>query len=427
MTNTESAAEQPIGFLERHSGAIQKLHEILFILNFINSLLYGLLLYIMRDWVDDWRPRSDLGYYFRCISLRFNDFLHLTTTNSVSTSALARQLTNRSDSFGAEILIALTLLTVTLSLYSVLQMLAGTPFQKVIVNYFAGVTTLFSLPVTFILVLRLTWHSGPLGISQVDLSPILVVSAVIISATVGVFILKIFRSSLSLRISGSILLVYALIWLRISWPEIVVFPIESVFILKVSIFVFPLSAIVWVVHQRTCNSVPCGAIIQKNIRLWGLTACLSAGLTLFMWRPPLSHPIDISGNLDSFSIELSRGACYGSCPQYKMKIRGDGNVEFVGHGYIHHEYRHQSTLTSQQVSSVLRALNRANFSALEDRAFQWCFDTSSVAVSVTIDGKSKTVTSDSSCTGLKSGVQDSFVRAASEIDDIVGTAKWIER
>jgi len=111
-----------------------------------------------------------------------------------------------------------------------------------------------------------------------------------------------------------------------------------------------------------------------------------------------------------------------------MTIRGDGDVRFTGwHRYRETEYTNHATLAPEQVSQIVQALNRSRFFALDDRAFDWCFDTPTVSISVTVNGKSKSVGSDSDCFGPKFGRQARFVQAAAEIDSIVGTSRWIQR
>ena len=78
-----------------------------------------------------------------------------------------------------------------------------------------------------------------------------------------------------------------------------------------------------------------------------------------------------------------------------------------------------------KVTQILQQLDRAHFFALENRAFMWCFDSSSLSISVLVDGKSKRVISDGGCVGSKSGQQAQFVRAADNIDTIVGSERWV--
>jgi|HubBroStandDraft_4_1064222.scaffolds.fasta_scaffold220922_2 hypothetical protein len=84
-------------------------------------------------------------------------------------------------------------------------------------------------------------------------------------------------------------------------------------------------------------------------------------------------------------------------------------------------------VSSGQFRQILHELAGIRFFSIEDRAFRWCFDSASVGISISIDGKTKSVVGDASCTGAQSGVQARFVEVADEIDAIVGTNRWICR
>ena len=72
----------------------------------------------------------------------------------------------------------------------------------------------------------------------------------------------------------------------------------------------------------------------------------------------------------------------------------------------------------------MQVLESAHFQSLEDRAFPWCSDTPSVGVAVTVDGSTKEVVSDAHCVAFKSGLEANFIKAAAEIDSIVGPPAW---
>jgi hypothetical protein len=85
----------------------------------------------------------------------------------------------------------------------------------------------------------------------------------------------------------------------------------------------------------------------------------------------------------------------------------------------------QRCLTSQPdrcvlERDILQKLESVRFLAIEDSAFEWCFDTPRIAVLVSVDGVTHRVSSDASCTGPESATQARFVQVANEIDRIIG-------
>src|SRR5438034_10664804 len=107
--------------------------------------------------------------------------------------------------------------------------------------------------------------------------------------------------------------------------------------------------------------------------------------------------------MESLTIQMSRGPCYGTCPSYTVTIHGSGSVEYVGGRFVKDRSPQVDRLGREQVIAVLQSLDRARFPALEDRAFTWCFDSASVGISVSADGSTKRVVSDSYCDGAKTG------------------------
>jgi hypothetical protein len=144
-----------------------------------------------------------------------------------------------------------------------------------------------------------------------------------------------------------------------------------------------------------------------------------------VWAPAknvqLSHP----RNLDTLKIELARGPCYGSCPQYTITVQGDGRVAYVGRGgHSHFETRKLGSIEREKVMRILQTLDQVKFMTLEDRAFSWAFDTPSVGIRIWEDGKTKQVVSDAAYVGYKYGRQARFVEATREIDGILESTQW---
>jgi len=129
--------------------------------------------------------------------------------------------------------------------------------------------------------------------------------------------------------------------------------------------------------------------------------------------------------MNSLTIQMSRGPCFGSCPSYTITIHGDGLVEYAGGKHVKVQGSQTGVVSKEQIVDILASLDRAKFWSLEDRAFAWCFDSGSVSVSVSIDGETKRVVSDDGCTGGKSGPQAQFVKSSAEIDTIVRSDKWV--
>jgi Domain of unknown function (DUF6438) len=124
---------------------------------------------------------------------------------------------------------------------------------------------------------------------------------------------------------------------------------------------------------------------------------------------------------------MSRGPCFGSCPIYSLTLQGDGLVEYRGIRFVRVKEKQSTRIGSEQLMQVLRDLDRMHFFTVEDRAFQWGFDSPSVSISVSVDGRQKRVTTDGVyVVGWNGGPKARILQIADEIDTIAGSKQWVQ-
>jgi hypothetical protein len=220
-------------------------------------------------------------------------------------------------------------------------------------------------------------------------------------------------------ILGVLLLLHYRFWVPIFWSNV------GLFVLCVLVLLLPAVGVVWMlcINRQLISSVQ----TRKDgpYRKWTLaTAALALAALLVIWFPGMGHSLTRAQDMKSITIQLSRGPCRGACASYTITMQGNGTLEYIGKEYVKIVGPQSDTISEEHLVRILQSLDRVRFSALEDRAFMYCFDTPSVSVSVTVDGQTRRVVSDASCTGAKSGIQAAFVRAADEIDTIVGSDQW---
>jgi hypothetical protein len=159
-----------------------------------------------------------------------------------------------------------------------------------------------------------------------------------------------------------------------------------------------------------------------------LIAFSGASLLLLaaLWLPGRGYSLVRANHPELLTIKMIRERCFGSCPVYSVTVHGDGNVEYSGEEFVRDRGPRTETVSKDQLRGLLQRFDNANFFALEDRAFAWGSDTPRVRVSISVDGRTKEVWSDAYFTGAKSGGQDLFVQAAAELDNVVGTSRWVK-
>ena len=104
-----------------------------------------------------------------------------------------------------------------------------------------------------------------------------------------------------------------------------------------------------------------------------------------------------------FTLERPEGMCL-SCPAYRLEIRGDGTVMFAGLSVVppdnHRDEilktvipgKYRGKVSRRQVAALLEKFRQADYFSLKDSYAFPATDMETVKTSVTIDGKTKSVT-----------------------------------
>jgi len=101
--------------------------------------------------------------------------------------------------------------------------------------------------------------------------------------------------------------------------------------------------------------------MSRPVILLGAVASLLA-LAGCPARPPRA-----ATTIASDSIVLERGVCFGSCPAYRLVVRGSGAVEFEGRGRPLAGTRDTGRVTPEQFSGLLDAFESAGFARFAPR------------------------------------------------------------
>jgi len=83
---------------------------------------------------------------------------------------------------------------------------------------------------------------------------------------------------------------------------------------------------------------------------------------------PLSSPtFPEAMNPGGVVATMERQGCYGKCPVYRLKIHGDGLVEYEGYAYVHSKGRRRGRISSADVDQLLEGFRNANYFSLDDK------------------------------------------------------------
>ena len=121
-------------------------------------------------------------------------------------------------------------------------------------------------------------------------------------------------------------------------------------------------------------------------------------------------------------IKLQRGPCFGTCPIYKLTIKGNGDVTFEGGKYVKNAGEVHDKISREKIDLLLHEFKAVDYFSLKDNYTKvGVTDLPYVFTSITINGKSKEIAhyhGDSSAPKALSDLEN-------KIDEIVGTDKWI--
>lgn len=144
----------------------------------------------------------------------------------------------------------------------------------------------------------------------------------------------------------------------------------------------------------------------------------------------------VETNPKQFSLEMSRTACYGSCPIYILKVDSGGKVEFKGIEFTETIGKVESLLTEEKIKQFSNEIQKSNFFSLEDNfgyESKNCFltqtDSSGVLLTIEFDGKRKTIDHYQGCLMESRFWQENplgrLSKFENKIDEIVETKRWV--
>jgi hypothetical protein len=130
-------------------------------------------------------------------------------------------------------------------------------------------------------------------------------------------------------------------------------------------------------------------------------------------------------------ITLERGACFGTCPVYKLSIFADGRVEYEGKEFVKREGKATGRITPAALKELLREFEKIDYLKLDDsyevgskNCPEGWTDDSSAITSLDREGKKKTIRHYHGCRGL--AILDQLTALENKIDQVVNTKRWTE-
>lgn len=122
-------------------------------------------------------------------------------------------------------------------------------------------------------------------------------------------------------------------------------------------------------------------------------------------------------------IQLSRSRCFGSCPDYQVSIRGDGQVDYDGRHYVAVTGHASRRIAPKRVRELYRRFLRANFFQFANDYTSRISDIPTVELSV-FDGEHWKHVRDHA--GHLGDMPAVVTELEDLVDDVAGTSEWVK-
>jgi hypothetical protein len=136
---------------------------------------------------------------------------------------------------------------------------------------------------------------------------------------------------------------------------------------------------------------------------------------------------------DDTLITLRRSVCYGTCPDYTVTIAADGTVTFEGRQFVKTKGIVKGTISRERVRQLIAEFDKTKYFSLNDKyetgkdgcPEEWT-DMPTAVTSITMSGKSKSVSHYHGCQDGQSPYPKGLTDLEEQIDKIAGTERWIK-
>jgi hypothetical protein len=140
-------------------------------------------------------------------------------------------------------------------------------------------------------------------------------------------------------------------------------------------------------------------------------------------RPEAQVPFPEIRRWKSLVITLDRGACFGTCPIYRVAIHGDGRVVFEGGRFVARTGTHQARISRAKVRRLFAKFRRAKFFWLHDEYRAHVTDIPEFKLSIAYDDHGKTVIDYG---GGMIGMPEIVSELERAVDTAANTQRWIK-
>ena len=117
-------------------------------------------------------------------------------------------------------------------------------------------------------------------------------------------------------------------------------------------------------------------------------------------------------------ITLQRTACFGACPDYTVRITGDGRVSYEGRRFVRVKGRRTVRISPAAVAALVEEFQRTHYFDLKDEYTARITDMPTTTTSIRIGSRFKRVVD-------YYGAPPELTALENRIDEVAGSRRWV--
>ncbi len=145
---------------------------------------------------------------------------------------------------------------------------------------------------------------------------------------------------------------------------------------------------------------------------------ISIGLIIILISLSCSSEREIINDIKDVVITLERTVCFGTCPAYFLRIKGDGSVFYEGRDFVKVKGEVESTISREDLKKLVDAFYEIDYFSLEDEYTANVTDLPTTITSISIGDRSKRVVN-------YYGAPEKLIQLEKLIDSLTNSAHWI--
>lgn len=135
-------------------------------------------------------------------------------------------------------------------------------------------------------------------------------------------------------------------------------------------------------------------------------------------------PVDAPAEESPASVTLTRGVCFGFCPDYTVTVTSAGDVTYVGRSFVNAVGERRASIPAADARRLIARFDEIGFNDLQDEYRGHVTDLPTYTLTLERNGRRKRVLD---YAGTSVGMPQAVRELEQEVDRVANTAQWVLR